>query len=302
MLIILLSRNASFSTILPLLAIKFMVGIISGFTIDFLLRNKKKKQETYSICEDEHCGCEHEENLFKSSLIHTIKTFIFIFIATFIITLVFELFGEEYLSKLLLKESSKTWVDEKSYNNIMFFDNYFVMPSMRDGNRHLYQYSVNGKLMRKLTSGKWDVISFLGSDGKKNFYYTGNPAPMQVSFCKLFHTYVAKVFFWRCGSLQGSRVLLKGAAIMTAFSLLGKLLGVLLRLFLSSRIGSEGLGLYQLIMSVYGLFATFSTCPFFFGEKMTAEASERLMMFSSSLSGSSLSRGTAIPLPHRHAV
>jgi stage V sporulation protein B len=51
--------------------------------------------------------------------------------------------------------------------------------------------------------------------------------------------------------------LLKGAAIMTAFSLLGKLLGVLLRLFLSSRIGSEGLGLYQLIMSVYGLFATF---------------------------------------------
>ena len=105
MLIILLSRNASFSTILPLLAIKFMVGIISGFTIDFLLRNKKKKQETYSICEDEHCGCEEEENLFKSSLIHTIKTFIFIFIATFIITLVFELFGEEYLSKLLLKNT-----------------------------------------------------------------------------------------------------------------------------------------------------------------------------------------------------
>lgn len=105
MLIILLSRNASFSTILPLLAIKFIVGIISGFTIDFLLRNKKKKQETYSICEDEHCGCEEEENLFKSSLIHTIKTFIFIFIATFIITLVFELFGEEYLSKLLLKNT-----------------------------------------------------------------------------------------------------------------------------------------------------------------------------------------------------
>ena len=59
--------------------------------------------------------------------------------------------------------------------------------------------------------------------------------------------------------MSGSRVLLKGAAIMTVFSLLGKLLGVLLRLFLSSRMGSEGLGLYQLIMSVYGLFATLST-------------------------------------------
>ncbi|MBQ3555438.1 MAG: DPP IV N-terminal domain-containing protein, partial [Bacteroidales bacterium] len=79
------------------------------------------------------------------------------------------------VSKLLVKESSKTWVDEKSYNNIMFFDSYFVMPSMRDGNRHLYQYSTNGKLLRQLTKGKWDVISFLGSDGKKNFYYTGNP-------------------------------------------------------------------------------------------------------------------------------
>lgn len=105
MLVILLSRNASINTILPLLGTKFLVGIISGFTIDFLLRNKKKQQETYSICEDEHCGCEEEENLFKSSLIHTIKTFIFIFIATFLITLVFELFGEDYLSKILLKDT-----------------------------------------------------------------------------------------------------------------------------------------------------------------------------------------------------
>ena len=105
MLVILLSRNASINTILPLLGTKFLVGIISGFTIDFLLRNKKKQQETYSICEDEHCGCEEEENLFKSSLIHTIKTFTFMFIATFLITLVFELFGEDYLSKILLKDT-----------------------------------------------------------------------------------------------------------------------------------------------------------------------------------------------------
>ena len=105
MLIILLSKNASINTILPLLLVKFSIGMISGFIIDFILRNKKKKQETYSICEDEHCGCEHEENLFKSSLIHTIKTFIFIFLATFLITYIFELFGEEYLSKLLLKDT-----------------------------------------------------------------------------------------------------------------------------------------------------------------------------------------------------
>lgn len=105
MLVILLSRNTSIKTILPLLLVKFFVGIISGFIIDFILRNKNKKQVTYSICEDEHCGCEEEENLFKSSLIHTIKTLIFIFIVTFIITIIFELFGEEYLSKILLKDT-----------------------------------------------------------------------------------------------------------------------------------------------------------------------------------------------------
>ena len=105
MLVILLSNKASLNTIVPILGIKFIVGMLSGFIIDFILRNKETPKIKYDICTDEHCGCEHEENLFKSSLIHTLKTFIFIFIATFIITLVFELFGEEYLSKILLKDT-----------------------------------------------------------------------------------------------------------------------------------------------------------------------------------------------------
>ena len=57
-------------------------------------------------------------------------------------------------------------------------------------------------------------------------------------------------------------MLLKNAALLTVFSLVIKLLGVYLRLFLSARIGSEGMGLYQLIMSVYTLFATFATAGF----------------------------------------
>jgi hypothetical protein len=105
MLIILLSKETPIPTILPLIAVKFFVGMISGFIIDFFLRNKRKDKVTYEICEDEHCGCEHEENLFKSSLIHTLKTAIFIFIATFVITLAFEFFGEEYLSKIFLKDT-----------------------------------------------------------------------------------------------------------------------------------------------------------------------------------------------------
>ena len=77
-------------------------------------------------------------------------------------------------------------------------------------------------------------------------------------------------------NLRNSHVLLKGAAVMTVFSLLGKLLGVLLRLYLTSRIGGEGIGLYQLIMSVYGLFATFATAGLTVAvSRLVAEKAER---------------------------
>lgn len=52
---------------------------------------------------------------------------------------------------------------------------------------------------------------------------------------------------------------LRGAAIITVFSLACKLLGTLLRLYTASRIGSEGMGLYSLIMSVYTLFTAAAT-------------------------------------------
>ena len=71
-------------------------------------------------------------------------------------------------------------------------------------------------------------------------------------------------------------MLIKNAVLLTAFSLMVKLLGVYLRLFLSARIGSEGMGLYQLIMSVYTLFATFATAGFTVAvSRLVAEKCER---------------------------
>ncbi len=52
------------------------------------------------------------------------------------------------------------------------------------------------------------------------------------------------------------------AAILTAISFLIKGEGMMFRSYLTARIGSEGMGLYQLIMSVYSLFATFATSGF----------------------------------------
>ena len=54
------------------------------------------------------------------------------------------------------------------------------------------------------------------------------------------------------------RVLLKNTAILSATSLLLKTVGILFRLYLSARIGAEGMGLYQLIFSVYVLGSAFA--------------------------------------------
>lgn len=105
MLPILLSANAPISTILLILVTKFSIGLIAGLTIDYIFRHDKNHKISYEICEDEHCGCNDHQSLLKSSITHTLKTFIFIFIATLIINLIFTLLGEQYLSRLLLKDT-----------------------------------------------------------------------------------------------------------------------------------------------------------------------------------------------------
>ena len=52
---------------------------------------------------------------------------------------------------------------------------------------------------------------------------------------------------------------LKNAAILTVTSLLLRMVGMLFRIYMSNTIGAEGMGLYQLIVSVYVLVSTFAT-------------------------------------------
>ena len=54
-------------------------------------------------------------------------------------------------------------------------------------------------------------------------------------------------------------VFIKNAAILTASSLLLRFLGIIFKVWLGGKIGSEGIGLYQLIFSVYMLAATLVT-------------------------------------------
>jgi len=107
MLPILLSEQVPLKTVLTILGFKFVIGLISGYLIDLFLIRKHlpQKEVSYDICDHEHCGCNHGENILKSSLIHTLKTFGYLLIITFIINIVFEYLGNPYLSKIFLKDS-----------------------------------------------------------------------------------------------------------------------------------------------------------------------------------------------------
>lgn len=101
MIPILLAEKAPITLLLKILLIKFILGIIFGFIIDFILRKKEKPK--YDICDHEHCDCK--ENLILASIKHTLSIFIFIIICTFIINIVMHYMGEDYLGKILLKNN-----------------------------------------------------------------------------------------------------------------------------------------------------------------------------------------------------
>jgi hypothetical protein len=106
MLPILISERAPFKSIAIILVIKFIVGIIVGFLID-LLYHPKKEEHIHDLCEHDHCHCE-EDGILKSSIIHTLKTVLFIAIITLILNTVMHYVGEDYLSDLLSKNTFLT--------------------------------------------------------------------------------------------------------------------------------------------------------------------------------------------------
>ena len=53
-------------------------------------------------------------------------------------------------------------------------------------------------------------------------------------------------------------IFIKNAAVLTASALILRFVGIIFKVWLSNTIGSEGMGLYQLIFSVYVLASTFA--------------------------------------------
>ena len=110
MLPIMISEQMNILSILKIIGFKVIIGIIIGFIVDVIYSrsNKKAHHEIHSMCEDEHCDCEHD-GIILSSIKHTIKIGLFILIANVVIGLSMYYIGEDKLTQILLHKNIFTY-------------------------------------------------------------------------------------------------------------------------------------------------------------------------------------------------
>ena len=65
-------------------------------------------------------------------------------------------------SRILLEETDPYWINVHDILRFLPRSNQFLWGSERTGFRHLYLYSMDGKMQRQLTSGEWEVASIAG--------------------------------------------------------------------------------------------------------------------------------------------
>ncbi len=76
-------------------------------------------------------------------------------------------------------ETSTSWIDSEMARNVAYYDNFLVIPNETSGYCQLYQYDLDGKLMRQLTTGQEPVTAYYGYDAKNLlFYYQCTDGPL----------------------------------------------------------------------------------------------------------------------------
>ena len=76
-------------------------------------------------------------------------------------------------------ETSASWIDSEMSRNVAYYDDFFVIPNETTGYCQLYQYDLDGKLLRQLTTGQEPVTDYYGFDKKnRQFYYQATDGPL----------------------------------------------------------------------------------------------------------------------------
>ena len=75
-------------------------------------------------------------------------------------------------SSVLLSEKSNTYIEITDDYRFLAADKGFLWTSEKDGYKHIYHYDYTGKLIKQVTSGKWEVTALYGvDDAVKTVYY-----------------------------------------------------------------------------------------------------------------------------------
>lgn len=85
-------------------------------------------------------------------------------------------------SRILMTEEDKYYVDiEKEQLTFLANGKQFVNVSERDGYNHIYLYDLNGKVIKQITKGNWEVTDIYGIDQKKGlvYYQSTESSPLQ---------------------------------------------------------------------------------------------------------------------------
>src|SRR5690554_3183367 len=76
-------------------------------------------------------------------------------------------------SKLVVEETSDTYVDLNYNDNLQYLKNGkgIIRSSEKDGYKHIYHHDMDGKLIRQITTGNWEVTDLIGVDESSNTLY-----------------------------------------------------------------------------------------------------------------------------------
>ena len=84
-------------------------------------------------------------------------------------------------TSLLLEESVEKYVKSEAMGDIAIMKDYILVPSDRDGHLHLYLYNKEGKLLRQIEKGDYDVTAIYGYDAAtgNTYFQAARRSPMQ---------------------------------------------------------------------------------------------------------------------------
>ena len=92
---------------------------------------------------------------------------------------------ESGASSTIFRESDPYWINLRGDVEFLRDGKRFLWTSERDGFRHIYLYSIDGKDARQLTKGPWEVAGVAAVNDSEVFYSSDEPTPLESHFYRI---------------------------------------------------------------------------------------------------------------------